>query len=427
VVTALSRYGARWPGAFDAVLDRCRRAATVIRGPEIQEFEDAFAQHQGGGHAVTASYGRMAAYYIFQALDLPPGSEVVFPALTFWVIPEMARAAGLKPVFADVEPATFNLSPDALERALSSETRAVVLTHLYGLPCDMEAILAIARGRGLRVVEDCAHALGAAYRGIPVGTFGDAALFSFQVLKPLNTCGGGMAFTHDRVLAGRIAAAREAEPWPALQRIERRLQLARMERALMRPDVFSVTLFPILWSAGLFGARPDVYLWEKVRALQPFPPGYHERYSNVQAALGLAGLEELYEWTAATRRNAAFLTTALRGMDGITLPPAPTDRVHVYYQYCVHVPNREVAVAACLRRGLDVESHHMDVCPDLPLFGGERSAQDPSGARRTTETVQLPVHASLSADELRAVAHRARAALVAQALPRPPRPAMVAG
>src|SRR5581483_428277 len=139
--------------------------------------------------------------HILKALDLPAGSEVVVPALTFWVIPELARVAGLTPVFADVDPRTFTLDPASFERVITPRTRAVVPTHLYGLPCDMDPILAIARRHGIAVIEDCAHALGATYHGKPVGTLGDAALFSFQTLKPLNAFGGGLALIRDGVAA----------------------------------------------------------------------------------------------------------------------------------------------------------------------------------------------------------------------------------
>ena len=372
----------------------------------------------GGGRAITTSYGRMAAYYILKALELEAGAEVIFPALTFWVVPEMARAAGLKPVFVDVDPLTFNLRADALERAITPRTRAVVPTHVYGLPCDMDEILAVARKHGLRVVEDCAHSLGATYRGRPVGTLGDAALFSFQVLKPLNTCGGGIAYTRDPALASRIAALAESEPWPSEARVSKRIRLARVERALMTPRTFSLSVFPILWAASFFEARPDVYLWEKVRPLTPFPAPYRERYSNVQAALGLRGLERLDGWTETTRAHARFMSATLAGVPGIGVPPAPADRVHVYYQYCVYVPDRDGAVRGCLRRGLDVEYHHMDVCPDLPQFAASQA--EVPGARRTTEALQVPVHAGLSDDDLARVAARLKGALeapLAQGIP----------
>jgi dTDP-4-amino-4,6-dideoxygalactose transaminase len=409
VLSAISRYGARWVPDFEQIVDRCRRQGRLVDGPERRSFEVAFAARLGGGHAASTSYGRMAAYYILKALELPPGSEVVFPALTFWVVPEMARAAGLAPVFADVDPVTFNLDPAALERAITPRTRAVVPTHIYGLPCDMDEILAIARRHSLRVVEDCAHALGASYHGQPAGTFGDAALFSFQVLKPLNTCGGGLAYTRHKALAARIAALAEAEPAPAEARVLKRLRLGRLERALMSPSVFSLTVFPILWTASLWEARPDVYLWEKVRPLTPFPDGYRARYANVQAALGLAGLERLDGWTESTRAHARVMSTALSGLPGVSVPPTPADRVHVYYQYCAYVPDRDATVRRCLRRGLDVEFHHMDVCPDLPLFS--ESAPIAPGARRTAHALQLPVHAGLSDADLRRVADRVRRAL----------------
>jgi dTDP-4-amino-4,6-dideoxygalactose transaminase len=393
----------------DAIVENCRARGQLVDGPAITAFERALEERLGGGHAITASRGRMAFFYIVKALDLPPGSEIVFPALTFWVVPEMARVAGLKPVFADVDPVTFNLDPIALERAITPATRAVVPTHIYGLPCDMDEVLEIARRHRLAVIEDCAHALGATYRGDPVGTLGDAALFSFQVLKPLNTFGGGAAYTRHDGLGRRLAEIARAEPWPSEERVLRRIRAARVERALMRPSVFSATLFPILWAASLLHARPDVYLWEKVRPLRPLPEGYAERYSNVQAAIGLAALDRLDEWTERTRAHARFMSSALADCEGLALPPEPDDRVHVYYQYCVYPHDRERVVRRSLHAGLDVEYHHMDVCPDLPLFSASRT--EAPGARRTTDALQLPIHAGLGPADLERVARRFRRAL----------------
>jgi dTDP-4-amino-4,6-dideoxygalactose transaminase len=282
-------------------------------------------------HAVAASYGRMAFYYILKALDLPAGSEIILPALTFWVVPALARVAGLTVVFADVDPATFTLSPEALERAITPATRAVVPTHLYGLPCDMDAIVGIARRRGLAVIEDCAHALGATWRGRPVGTLGDAGFFSFQLLKPLNTYGGGMAVTNNAAIARRVAALAEAGAWPDEGRLLKRLFVGRVQRIAIRPQVFSRSLFPVLWAASYLQTNPDVYLWEKIRRLDPLPPEYRERYTNVQAAIGLEGLCHLQAWTASTVEHARALGEALQGTRA-EMPAVPPNRTHVYYQ-----------------------------------------------------------------------------------------------
>src|SRR5215813_5410395 len=125
----------------------------------------------------------------------------------------MARILGFRPVFVDIDPSTFNIDPARLEIAITPKTRAVVPTHLYGQPCDMDRIMPIARKHKLAVIEDCAHALGATYHGRRTGTFGDAAFFSFQMLKGLNAYGGGMAITAERGLGARIRTHAESEPW----------------------------------------------------------------------------------------------------------------------------------------------------------------------------------------------------------------------
>jgi len=405
VLSAICRYGPRVLPDTGAIVRACRERNALIDGPDIRRFEQVFAERLGVADSVTTSYGRVAFYYLLKALGLPLGGEVILPALTFWVVPEMVRVAGLTPVFADVDPRTFNLDPDAFERAVTDKTVAVVPTHLYGLPCDMDRILSIAARHGLRVVEDCAHALGARYKGQQAGTFGDAAFFSFQTLKPLNTYGGGMAVARDPDVLARVRNRAEAEPWPTEERVRKRLKLGAAQRTFSRPGIFTVTAFPALLAASLYNARPDVYLWEKIRPLAPMPDGYRERYTNVQAALGLAGLTQLDAWTAATRTHARIMDAALAGLPGVHVPYVPADAEHVYYQYCVYAPDRDSLVRRALRRGVDVETLHVDVCSTLPLFGEHPRAPN---AEAAAEVVQLPVYASLTDRDARRVGARIR-------------------
>jgi dTDP-4-amino-4,6-dideoxygalactose transaminase len=273
----------------------------------------------------------------------------------------------------------------------------------------MDRILDIAGKHGLTVIEDCAHALGASYRGRPAGALGDAAFFSFQTLKPLNTYGGGMAVARDPALSQRISTLARSEPWPDDSEVLGLLRRGRVQRVFVRPGVFRWTLFPILWAASVLRARPDVYLWEPIRRLDPIPPAYRRRYSNVQAVLGLEGLRRLDEWTAATRRNAAVLTEAVGSIAGVQAPAVPPDRTHAFYQYCLYVPDRDRLVQRCIRRGLDIETLHVDVCTRLALFEASRTSAP--GADRAAEVVQLPVYASLTEDQVRWVCDTVRAAL----------------
>jgi perosamine synthetase len=412
MLTAISRYGARVLPDTEDIVEGCKARGEFIKGPQIAEFEEAFARRLGTGHAIAASYGRMAFYYALKALDLPPASEIVVPALTFWVVPELARMAGLKVVFADADSRTFTMDPRSLELAITPATRAVVPTHLYGLPCDMDAILAIAARHDLRVIEDCAHALGATFDGRPVGTFGDIGFFSFQTLKPLNCYGGGMALVKDPGLARRVRALAEREPWPDEKRIHNRLLVGRLQRIFIKPWVFTISAFPILWVSSLIGASPDVYLWEKIRSLEPLPDGYTERFPNVQAAIGLSALDRLDEWTDVTRRHARVMDQALGDLPGITIPYVPPKCTHVYYQYCVYGPQRDELVVRCVRRGIDIETLHVDVCSDLDLFDGIRvEPAGAPGARRASSAMQVPVYSTLTDAQAARVARVVRGVL----------------
>ena len=403
--TAISRYGARVLPDTEQIIARVRARGEFIQGPQIAEFERAFEARAGRGTAIAAAYGRIAFYYILKALDFPPGSEIIFPSLTFWVVPELARAAGLTVVFADVDPATFTMDPASVERLITDRTRAIVPTHLYGLPCDMDRLLDIAGRRGLVVLEDCAHALGATYKGRPVGTFGAGALFSFQTLKPLNCYGGGLALVQDPAVAAKVRALVDALPWPSEKRVRDRLLMGRLQRIFMKPWVFSISLFPVLWVSALIDANPDVFLWEKIRPLQPLPEPYTERFPNVQAAIGLEGLKRLDDWTAEVQANARRVTGVLGALPGIQVPRVPADRTHVFYQYCVYGPpglERDDLVVRCVRRGIDVETLHVDVPPDMELFQG--AVAEAAGGRRAAQAMQIPIYAGLTREQIDRVA-----------------------
>lgn len=400
---AISRYGARVLPDTEEIISGALARGEFLEGPHVAQFEQAFGQWLGSDvHAVSCSYGRMAFHYILQALNLPKGSDIVFPALTFWVMPEVARSAGFNPVFADVDPLTFNMTPAALAKVITPKTVAIVPTHVWGLPCDMDEIIAIAKAHNALIIEDCAHAMGATYKGRNVGTLGDAAIFSLQTLKPLNTYGGGMAVTRDAALAERIAKLVSTEPAPTMEIVKKHLRLGKIQRVTIQPKVFSFTLFPLLWACAYLKWNPDVYFWEKIRPLSPLPMEYRERYSNVQAIIGLEAIKHLKKWTADTQANAQRVIDVLKTVPGIKFPEVPADRTHAFYQFCAYLPERDFSVLECLKRGVDLETLHVDVCPHMEIFGGSKAPVP--GADATTAAVQIPVYESLSHEQVDRVA-----------------------
>jgi len=399
MIRTIARYGARHvPGSVTAALKAIARGQGV-RGPLIDEFENQFALYHGMRHAISASYGRMAFYYILKALEIPAGSEIMFPALTFWVVPEMARVLGFKPVFVDIDPSTFNMDPSKVENALTPETRAIVPTHLYGQPCDMQAIMRIAERYDLAVIEDCAHALGATFRGRKTGTFGHASFFSFQMLKPLNTYGGGMAVTNDDRMAARIRSFAEAEEWPPAKDLFKKIFLGNLQRKLIGPLGFTFTMFPAFYAASFFGEHDlSRYLWERIRTLDPLPQSYRKRFTNAQAMIGLRMLDQIDAFNELNRAHASKLTDALKDTKEIQTPARPHETQPVYYQYCIRAEDPAALKRHAIRSGVDVEIMHVDICNNLELF--EDSKTNCPAAEATEHTLQLPVYASLTEMDL---------------------------
>lgn len=398
----IARYGVRTvPGDEKEIVAAFRRGE-AIDGPAIAEYEGRFAEYQGIEHATATSFGRMACYYILRALKLPPESEIIFPALTFWVVPEMARRAGLKPVFVDVDPLTFNLDPSKIEAAITDRTRAIVPTHLYGQPCEMTEIMNLADKYHLSVIEDCAQAVGARYRGRLVGTFGTASFFSFQLLKGINTYGGGMAITNHEEIAERVRKQALSEPQQSASEIAKRFLAGFAARSLVSPKGFTFWGFPLQAAASVFGHYDlSRFIWEKIRPLDPFPRTYHQRYSNAQALVGLRALEKLDQFNARSRAHAMLYTRGLSDCRSVQTPRVLPDAEHVFYQYCIYTSDPACTSRRAIRRGVDFETTHVDVCSKLPLF--KEFAAECAGAEATEQALQLPVYSRLRPSDVERV------------------------
>lgn len=205
---------------------------------QVGAFESAFAKYHDAKYATAVANGTVAIECVLRALDLEPGAEVLVPALTFVASATAIAYMGYIPKFVDIDPETYNISPDAMEAAITSRTRAAVVVHNGGYPVDFDRILDIARKRNLHIIEDCAHAHGSAWKGTHVGALGDAGTFSFQMGKTL-TCGeGGIILTNNRELAEKIFSIHHigrlpGRPFYEFHRIGTNLRMTEWQGAIL--------------------------------------------------------------------------------------------------------------------------------------------------------------------------------------------------
>jgi perosamine synthetase len=280
---------------------------TSTRGTVVRALEERFADTLGVRHAWACSSGTSAFHTAVAAIDPEPGDEIVTTPITDMGALTPILYQGAIPVFADVDPATGNVTAATIEPALSERTRAIVVTHLFGNPCDMEPILDLARRRGIPVIEDCAQAFLASDRGRTVGTMGSIGVFSLQQGKHV-TCGeGGLVVTDDDALARRM--------------------------------------FLFINKAWGYGDPDPDHTFLALNS----------RLSELQGAVALAQLPRLLSFVERRIENASRLTVALAGLPGIATPPVRAGSVHTYWRYCLDIdprvlPGGAVALGARLRQ-----------------------------------------------------------------------------
>ena len=272
--------------AIDAVLARQQ----FVLGPECEALEAEIAQLCGTRHGVGVASGTEALELTLHACGVSAGDEVIVPAFTFIATGSAVSALGARPVFADIEPVTYNLDPEQLEILITPRTRAIVAVHLFGLAADMDPILAIAAKHGIPVIEDNAQSLGATYQGKKTGSMGRAGCLSFYPSKNLGAYGdAGMIVTNDDKLATRLRSLRNHGQTGRYVSTER---------------------------------------------------GWNSRLDELQAAILRVKLRHLQDWTAACQGHARRYDALLRDLPGITLPRVPAGREHVYYLYTLQIAAR---------------------------------------------------------------------------------------
>lgn len=337
-------------GAFDRVFDR----SWYIEGTEDTAFETAFAEYCGAGYCVGVGNGLDALTLALRALGVGAGDEVIVPSNTYIATALAVTYAGAKPVFVEPDIRSFNIDPALIEAAVTARTKAIMPVHLYGQACAMDPIMDVARRHGLYVVEDCAQAHGATYKGRKVGTFGDAAGFSFYPGKNLGALGdAGAVVTGNRALADKV-------------------------RAL-----------------GNYGSD---YKYHHIY------PGVNSRLDELQAAFLAAKLPHLERMNAERRRIAGMYTEGIRTQK-VAVPWVAEDCVPVWHIYAVRCAERDALEKHLNEKGIATNKHY-----PIPIHMQEcyRDLGIPRGALPVAEEISrtelsVPLYYGMTEEEIRYV------------------------
>lgn len=257
-------------------------------GKYVTEFEEKFSAYCGSKYGVSVANGTVALQLALLALGIKKGDEVIVPDLTFVATANAVSYTGAKPVFVDSERESWNIDPSKIEEKITKKTKAIIPVHIFGHPCDMDPIMDIAKDRRLFVIEDAAEAHGAEYKGKRAGCFGTISCFSFYGNKTITTGEGGMCITNDEKLAEEMRFLKD------------------------------------------HGMSSEKRYWHS-------KIGFNLRMTNIQAAIGLAQLEQIEKFIEAKRKNAHLYNSLLKDVEGISLPPEMPWAKSIYWMYSVLV------------------------------------------------------------------------------------------
>jgi dTDP-4-amino-4,6-dideoxygalactose transaminase len=336
---------------IDAAIAAVIRDNAFIRGPYVDAFEREFAAAVDVKHCVSCANGTDALYLAMAALKVRPGDEVITTAHSWISTSAMIIHAGAAVVFADTDCATFTIDPAAIEAAITPRTVGIIPVHLYGQPADMDAIMAIARRHKLWVIEDCAQAHLARYKGRQIGTFGVAATYSFYPGKNLGAMGdAGAVVTNDGALA------------------EHMTMLAR--------------------HGGLVKHQHQI-------------EGINSRLDGMQAAILSAKLPHLPDWTKARQDAAKIYGAGLNQIEDVVVPSVEADRMHVYHLYTIKHPRRDALAAHLGANGVQTAINYPTALPFLAAYGRlkHRPEQFPNAHRDQSRILSLPMFAEITSDQ----------------------------
>jgi dTDP-4-amino-4,6-dideoxygalactose transaminase len=340
-------------------LERVCQSSCFVLGPEVEAFEREFADFCGTKHCIALTNGTAALHLGLLALGVQSGDEVITSPNTFLATAEAITYCGAVPVFVDIDPATGNLDPNLIERAITPRTRAILPVHLYGRPADMDAIREIGARHNLRILEDAAQAHGAHYRGRRVGGLDHAAAFSFYPTKNLGAYGeGGALTTNDDQIAQFVRAARNHG------------QTARYEHEFV---------------------------------------GYNYRMQGFQGAVLRIKLRRLYRWTQRRREIAREYRQSLAGARLAMPVDDPRDEC-VYHQFVIYVDNRSAVVAKLTAREIETVIHYPKPVHLQPAYSslGCPPGTFPHAERACDRVLSLPLHPWLSNEQVAYVANAVR-------------------
>ncbi len=377
----------------------------AIYGDYIATFEKKFADYIGISYAIGVDSARKGLFLILKNLNFSENDEVILPAYTFHALPVAVIACNLKPVFVDIDADTSNINDSLIEQSVNAKTKAIIITHMFGQPCNMESIMKIAKKYNLAVIEDCAHACGAKYQGKRVGSLGDAAIFSFKLGKNLPCFGGGMITTNRVDLYNNLRVILKKSFTPVLKSVFKEVISSFLSFCIVQKQIFSNIIFPAIKILSFLGCDYiDRRVEEKIDLNNDLISIKKQtKLINLQAAVGIRQLLRIDDINQKRRINAQALIRRLKKVKSICIPLVIPDTEAIYLYFRIKVQNSKLFRKKLLDYGIDTKRDDMNACSNAKIFE-KYKAFCPVAEDLNYKSIEVPNNHLLNEEDIRYIA-----------------------
>jgi dTDP-4-amino-4,6-dideoxygalactose transaminase len=345
----------------------------MLRGSCIQLFEKVFKDYIGTPYAISIPSARLGLFLIFKSFNLPQGTEIIISPFTHWSIFTVIKSCGLKPVFVDIDERTYNIDPKAVRKVINKNTKVIILTHMWGQPCDMNFFLELKKEYDFKIIEDCAMACGATYKNKKTGSFGDASIFSFGKAKTISTFGGGMLCANDRSIYEHAHCYSTNFSHGKYSSLAINIANSIIANILTRPPLFFLSIYPLIKILNIRDPyNPIEHKKDTSTIFDRIPEEWKIKMSNIQAVVGIEQLKNLDTYNQIRVKNACILNNILHDVRGVSIPIAIPEAKHIYLYYALYI--KENIQLNDLRKRLiskriDSQLNELTTSKELEIFG----------------------------------------------------------
>lgn len=395
----LPRQSLNYPTWFLKELQISLSSKTFYKGSFTKKFADQLSKYMGVKYTTFCSSARGAIKQIVTALDIKKEDEVLVPAFTYYAVPATLASLNIKPVFVDITKNTLSFNPKLLEKSITKKTKAILVTHLFGIPADIQEIKKIATKHKLKLIEDIAQGFGASVNNKMLGSFGDVSFTSFSITKPIKTFGGGAIFTNSKNIFQNLSS--QILPKQSKASLLKTILVYYTNSILTNRYIYPISIYPVQRILDLFTSKDVIYdLLKEEHKQKKLSAHYRSEYTDFQAKIGYKQFKRSIFDIKTQIKTSKAIQKNIDSKHLVSRSRTNKNSICSYWQLPILVDDKQKVASELLRRGIDIQREQSHACPYMEMFKTFKRTEYPVAKHIESQIIYIPNYTSLKEKDI---------------------------